>query len=233
MFEIIGHRGAGTLLPENTLDSFKLAYKLGCPLIELDVHLSSDKKAAVIHNPVLEHTTDGKGFVCDFTMEDLKRYNAGEMKTIPDLRDILDVFSTTDLQFQIELKGAGTEDVVPDIVNEFGLADRVRYTSFIHKRVKKAVLNSDSSGGLLLCSIPENPVAMLADAGVDYLHLNRYNISIEVVDLLHYYGKKVIAWDSIVEESTFKQLLEMNVDGATTDRPDLFIEYLYSLNTVR
>ena len=56
MFEIIGHRGAGTLLPENTVDSFKLAFKLGCPSIELDVHLTSDKQAAVIHNPILEPT---------------------------------------------------------------------------------------------------------------------------------------------------------------------------------
>ena len=233
MFEVIGHRGAGSLLPENTLDSFKLAYELGCPRIELDIHLTSDLQAAVIHNPTLEPTTNGKGFVSDYTMEELKCYDAGEGKKIPDLREVLAVFTATDLLFQIELKGPGSEAIVPDIVAAFGFAHRVRYTSFFHERVQKAVAFSGSSGGLLMCASPIDPVDLLISAGVDYLHLNRYNISIDIVERLHYYGKKIIAWDNIVEESTFKLLTEMNVDGATTDRPDLFLKFLNSQTPVR
>lgn len=84
-----------------------------------------------------------------------------------------------------------------------------------------------------MCASPIDPVDLLISAGVDYLHLNRYNISIDIVERLHYYGKKIIAWDNIVEESTFKLLTEMNVDGATTDRPDLFLKFLNSQTPVR
>jgi len=233
MFEIIGHRGAGSLLPENTLDSFKLARELGCPRIEFDIHLTSDGKAAVIHNPILEPTTDGTGLVGKYSMDDLKKFNAGEGRKIPELSEILSTFKDTELQFQIELKGAGTEYVVPEIVEQFGLSDRVRYTSFVHKRVKTAVKTSDSSGGLLMCAWPLDPVGILEQTGADTLHLNRYMITEEIVEILHTNNKKIIAWDSIIEENTFKFLMNINVDGATTDRPDLFFNFLNRLTPVR
>ena len=233
MFEVIGHRGAGSLLPENTLDGFKLAFDLGCPRIELDIHLTSDGHAAVIHNPVLEPTTDGTGKVGNYRMDELKEFDAGGGRNIPDLTEVLSDFKDTELLFQIELKGSGTEDVVPGIVEQFSMSDRVRYTSFVHKRVKKALKNSISTGGLLMCAWTINPIELLDQAGADTLHLNRYMITEEIVEYLHSQNKKIVVWDSIIEESTFRLLMDMDVDGATTDRPDLFIKFLNRLTPVR
>jgi len=226
MFEVIGHRGAGSLLPENTMDGFKLAFDLGCPRIELDIHLTSDGRAAVIHNPVLEPTTNGTGKVGNYRMNELKEFDAGMGGVIPELPEVLSKFKNTGLLFQIELKGAGTEYVVPGIVKQFGMSDRVRYTSFFHKRVKTAVDSSVSTGGLLMCAWPIDPIELLEQAGADSIHLNRYIITDEIVEFLHNHNKKIVAWDSILEENTFRLLLDMNVDGATTDRPDLFLAYL-------
>ncbi len=233
MFEVIGHRGAGALLPENTLDGFKLAYDLGCPRIEMDIHMTRDGHAAVIHNPVLEPTTDGTGLVGNYSMAELKDYDAGGGRTIPGLEEVLLFFKDTPLQFQIELKGAGTEETVPELVGKLNLDLRVRYTSFVHERVRKAVLMSESSGGLLMSAWPIAPAELLDQAGAEALHLNRHVITPEIVELLHSRDKKIIAWDSIVENDTFESLLSMHVDGATTDRPDLFLAYLNSLTPVR
>ena len=63
MFEVIGHRGAGILTDENTIESFQKAYELGCPRVELDVHITADGAAVVIHDPFLNKTTDGNGNV--------------------------------------------------------------------------------------------------------------------------------------------------------------------------
>jgi len=233
MFEVIGHRGAGSLLPENTLDGFKLAYNLGCPRIEFDIHLTSDGLAAVIHNPVLEPTTDGTGLVGNYRMKELKEYDAGGGREIPDLTEVLLTFKDTDLLFQIELKGEGTEEVVPEIVEKFNMASRVRYTSFVHERVRKALSNGISTGGLLMCAWPIDPVGLLEQAGADSLHLNRHVVTGNMVGFLHAHGKKVIAWDNIVTEISFLTLIDMKVDGATTDRPDLFLKFLNSLTPVR
>ncbi len=226
MFEVIGHRGAGKLLPENTMDGFKLAFDLGCPVIELDIHLTGDGRAAVIHNPVLEPTTDGTGLVGNYSMEELKGYDAGGGRTIPSLEEVLLFFKDTPLRFQIELKGEGTEEIVPGIVEGINIESRVRYTSFVHARVRRAVQGRKSSGGLLMCAWPIDPVQLLEKAGAEMLHLNRHVITSEIVELLHSRGKKIIAWDSIVEKNIFESLISMGVDGATTDRPDLFLDFL-------
>jgi glycerophosphoryl diester phosphodiesterase len=74
--EIVGHRGAKGIAPENTLVGFQVALELGVDMIELDVHLSKDGELVVIHDPRLERTTDGRGLVSAYTLAELKELDA-------------------------------------------------------------------------------------------------------------------------------------------------------------
>ena len=60
---VFGHRGAMGYAPENTFASFERAVEIGVDAIELDVHLSADGEVVVIHDHILERTTDGEGVV--------------------------------------------------------------------------------------------------------------------------------------------------------------------------
>ena len=71
------HRGASHQAPENTLAAFLLAVELGADGIELDVQLSRDGEPMVIHDFVLETTTDGAGPVRERTLAELKKLDAG------------------------------------------------------------------------------------------------------------------------------------------------------------
>jgi len=57
---LIGHRGYSAMAPENTLPSFQLALEAGAELIELDYHQSQDGVPMVIHDPVLDRTTNAR-----------------------------------------------------------------------------------------------------------------------------------------------------------------------------
>ena len=232
MFEVIGHRGAGILLDENTIESFQKAHELGCPRVELDVHITSDGAAVLIHDPFLDKTTDGSGNVEDYTLAEIKQFKTSGGYTVPELSELFSLFESADLAFQIELKGEGSELAVPGIVKRFRLEDRVRYTSFVHSRVKTALDGtSGSQGGLLMCALPIDPVGMLKEAGARNIHLPRRLISTEIVEKMHNNNCKVVAWENIIEERDFLDLLSMGVDGATTDRPDLFLEVLQRYQT--
>lgn len=50
---IIGHRGARSLSPENTIPSFQKAVELGADMVEIDVQVTSDGTAVVVHDTVL------------------------------------------------------------------------------------------------------------------------------------------------------------------------------------
>src|SRR2546429_9040441 len=93
-----GHRGNPDEYPENTLASFRSAIELGVDVIECDVHRSEDGALPVIHDPLVDRTTDGSGLVRDFSMAELKRFDAGSWKDskfagerIPSLDEVLEV----------------------------------------------------------------------------------------------------------------------------------------------
>ena len=70
---IIGHRGARNIWAENSLGGFRNVCGFKVDAVELDVHLSSDGEIMVIHDPLLDRTTDGKGPVARMTREALKK----------------------------------------------------------------------------------------------------------------------------------------------------------------
>ncbi len=93
---VIAHRGYSGEAPENTLAAFKKALEVGSDMIELDIHFSKDRQIVVIHDETLERTADGLGRVADFSLADLKKFDAGfwfspEFKgeRIPTLAEVL------------------------------------------------------------------------------------------------------------------------------------------------
>ncbi len=85
---VIGHRGAAGLLPENTLAGFKKAMELGVDTIELDVHLTSDNEAVVYHDsrlfPAITRDTNGKWikerhFIKELTLSEVQSYDVGKL----------------------------------------------------------------------------------------------------------------------------------------------------------
>jgi glycerophosphoryl diester phosphodiesterase len=56
--EVFGHRGACGYLPENTMESFELAFEFGCSAIEFDVVLTKDLVPVIRHDRDFSLTTD-------------------------------------------------------------------------------------------------------------------------------------------------------------------------------
>lgn len=74
---VIAHRGDSAHRPENTLSSFASALEVGAEVVELDVHLTSDGHVVVIHDPLIDRTTDGRGAVRDLTLQQVRAVSAG------------------------------------------------------------------------------------------------------------------------------------------------------------
>ena len=87
---VIAHRGASGYLPEHTLPAVAMAHALGADYIEQDVVLSKDNVPMVLHDIHLDTVTDvarrfpdrkredGRYYVIDFTLAELKQLNASE-----------------------------------------------------------------------------------------------------------------------------------------------------------
>ena len=71
MTKIFAHRGASGYAPENTMPAFELARQQEADGIELDVQLTKDGEVVVIHDETIDRTSTGKGFVRDYTLQEL------------------------------------------------------------------------------------------------------------------------------------------------------------------
>ncbi|MBQ8356589.1 MAG: glycerophosphodiester phosphodiesterase [Clostridia bacterium] len=74
---VTGHRGCKAYMPENTLISFREAFKLGVDVLEFDIQFTRDDVMIVMHDNMVDRTTDGKGAVCYKTLAEIKALDAG------------------------------------------------------------------------------------------------------------------------------------------------------------
>lgn len=73
---VTAHRGFSSQYPENTMLAFTKALELGVDIIEFDVRESADGTLVIMHDELLDRTTDGKGPVTHHRLAELKRLNA-------------------------------------------------------------------------------------------------------------------------------------------------------------
>lgn len=135
-FGIVCHRGANSIAPENTLPALECALAAGFYFIELDLHITADGEIVVIHDPMLDRTTDGKGPVTERTLADLRALDAGAWfdpffagTRIPTLEDVLVLLQRYGGRAYLELKSAPPAPVL-ERIKRAGLIDRVFFWSF-------------------------------------------------------------------------------------------------------
>ena len=229
MVFVIGHRGAPFYSPENTIESFKKAIEFGVDFIECDIHLSKDKKLVVIHDEKLERTTNGKGYVKDFTLKELRRLQVLGRSKIPTLREVLELKFPT----MIELKSfniSGKYEIYPELVKETlkvmrSFKSKAIFISF-DKRYLKELKKCPFKKMLLFSAFPSNlkklKMLNLVGLGVKYTSLTSKNIK-----KAHENNFKILAW-TINDEKNIKKILESKVDFITSDNPKLAVEIVRS-----
>jgi glycerophosphoryl diester phosphodiesterase len=141
---IFAHRGFASAYPENTMKAFAQAAIAGADGLELDVQMTKDGELVVIHDEKVDRTTDGKGFVKDFNLKDLRKLDAGynhpameKKEPIPLLEEVLEWLAEKNLICNIELKNSvipyeGMEEKVISLVRKYMLSDRIILSSFNH-----------------------------------------------------------------------------------------------------
>lgn len=136
---VFGHRGAAGVAPENTLPSFALAVALGATHLELDVHATADGEIVVLHDALLDRTTDGSGPVSSRSRAEVAALDAGYRFTgdgrsypyrgqgvrIPTLQEVLREFPRHPLNIEIKQGEPPIVEAVLDVLRRAQSLDRV------------------------------------------------------------------------------------------------------------
>lgn len=240
------HRGSRMLWPENTVYAFAKAVELGYRYIETDVRISRDRHVVVFHDASLERTTNGSGKVSDWDLEDLRKLDAayhfdleghhplrGTGIGISTLREVFEQFP--EAHFNIDLKGAGMEWPVADVIRDAGRVESTMIGSFIGHRTAK--FRRITGGEVATSAGPREAMAMwiasrrgrsVRKAAAAYqLPFNYKSLPIDrkFVAAIHAAGAQVHFW-TVNDKPNMERLLELGADGIITDRPDLLNEVL-------
>lgn len=182
--KIWAHRGCSQMYPENTLLAFEKAINVrGITGIELDIQLTKDEQLVVIHDERVDRTTEGIGFVRDFTLSQLKKLHiyadVSPTQSIPAMEEVFDLLENrlkAGLRLNIELKNSvypydGMEAKIIEMVHKRGLQKTVVYSTFYAKSLEKLkVIDADAELGILDSKTSDCMYKLKGGCGATALH---------------------------------------------------------------
>jgi glycerophosphoryl diester phosphodiesterase len=232
---IIGHRGGGTLAPENTLAGFRRAAAMGLGAVEFDVMLSSDKVPLLIHDETLERTTSGRGAVSATSYETIAGLDAGAWfapeyrgEHVPTFEQAGRLCVELGLWPNIEIKpAAGFERETATIACEWvrklwaGAPRRPLLSSFQEICLDVArTAASEFERGYLADRIAPGWQSAAARLGCVSVHCNAEHITEAQAREIRSAGYWLLCY-TVNEARAARRLFSWGVDAIFTDRPDL------------
>jgi glycerophosphoryl diester phosphodiesterase len=227
----IAHRGAGKVAPENTLAAFRLGLDSGFRAFECDVQLSLDGTPFLLHDDLLDRTSNGSGLACDLTWATLAALDAGSWHSpafagepLLSLAGLSELAKEHQLQINLELKPSP------------GQAQRVGagVAAWLHEHWKAPtpLLSSFEPEALQAAAGQGWPLALLCEAWSDDAiplakHLgcvavvcHHASLSQSAIARLHSAQLRALTY-TVNDTSEAQRLIEAGLDGLITDQLDL------------
>ena len=228
--QVIGHRGAAALAPENTWASFDRALSIGVDAIETDVHSTSDGQLVLIHDKNLSRTTDGSGVVHETPWSVVKELDAGSWFSaehagarVPLLQETLEHYGKQ-THLVLEVKQRGIELRVLHMVRDLKLLAQVTFSSFFFPIVQNLKTHAPTAKvGLLTIDVKPETTQRVLDTGFDQICPPAPFLSRELVTAWKAAGLEVRAW-GIKDPAMMRTAIDAGVDGMTVDFPHLLLE---------
>jgi glycerophosphoryl diester phosphodiesterase len=203
---VIGHRGDNKSSPENTRISYENAIKNGAKFVEMDLHLTKDKKIVLMHDDTVKRTTGKTGKVSDYLRDDIIKLDAGSWKDpkykgepVPKIEDVGETCRGKAVMM-LDLKSTGQAQQI---------ADWLKSTNFPMDGILLAPWTEEEGIALrkllpqplmteLHSTVPENfddaYFEKMKGIGFNLLSINWQNLPQDFIDAAHKNGLKIHSW---------------------------------------
>ncbi len=236
---IWAHRGLSGLYPENTIQAFKEACQYDITGIELDIQMTKDGSMVVIHDEKVNRTTDGKGYVKDLTLEELRSLHikGSDTQRIPTIEEVFDTLKPycqkNGLMIDIELKNSvvdypDMEQRIVELVHAYQLAPYVIYSSFNVQSMGRIKEIDPDAHTAIIGQKASDCLAAAIKTAADAIHpyVKDMDLSDEIV-------LPIRAWSTKQEESLYPkpaqnityqvdELKRLGITDLFTNRVDLY-----------
>lgn len=239
--KIWAHRGCSQRYPENTLLAFEKAVEIqNLTGIELDIQLTKDGHLVVIHDERVDRTTEGIGFVRDYTLAELKKLHiyadinpSQEVPTMEEVLDLTEPRCKAGMKINIELKTnvypyPGIEEKIVELIHRRGLQGNIVYSSFYTLSLEKIrQLDSQAEIGILDSKVSEC-LFKLKGCGANALHPFWRGIDLPKGRIQEYPVRAWLSGHLYPEKPTgtkldFKPLEEQGITDIILNEPEAYL----------
>jgi len=228
---LLAHRGARKLAPENTLAALRRAAELGAPWVEFDVKLSADGELLLMHDDLLDRTTNGSGPVAAMRWKDLAKLDAGSWfgrkfagEKVPTFMAAVTLLGKLKLGANIEIKPC------PGREEETGRAVALAASRIWPAHLPRPVLSSfaveslaaaraaapDLLRGLLVETVPDDWKQRLGALQCVSLHVEESRLTAPLARSIKAAGVPLLAY-TVNDPARARTLRDWGVDALVTD----------------
>ncbi|WP_119394871.1 glycerophosphodiester phosphodiesterase [Salinibius halmophilus] len=249
--ELIAHQGGNLEKPDATALAFDHAVAVGADILEMDVHLSKDGVPVVIHDALVDRTSNGQGAVADYTVAELKTLNfahwwpnhqtpraneptpyRAQGAQILTLEEVFLRYPGKRLSVELKTPDPALRSEVVALLDEYNRWGSVILGSFHQTTID--VIRREHPGAYTYASEEDVIVfyvlSLLRLEGLFWRDISAFAVPTEAAGInlaskrfIDAARKRGIAvhYWTINDEATMRQLIDMGVDSIITDRPQL------------
>ncbi|HEX6419546.1 MAG TPA: glycerophosphodiester phosphodiesterase [Acidimicrobiales bacterium] len=219
---MFAHRGARAYAPENTIEAFTLALRLGATGLESDVWLTADGEAVLDHDGVVG------GRLRRRRIRDVPRSALPDH--VPALADLYAACGTA-VQVSLDVKDPDAFDTVLAVARAAG-GPALEHLWLCHPRWEQVADWRERSDAVRLVDStrldriregPERRAATLAARGIDAVNMHHLDWTGGLTTLFHRFGVLAFGWDAQVPR-VLAELVDAGIDGVYSDHVDRMVD---------
>lgn len=217
------HRGGRAHAPENTLDAFALALRLGASGLESDAWLTADGHVALDHDGVVGRVRRRAVSLCE------RHHLPPHIPTLDDLYETCG----TGFELSLDVKDPAAASAIVEAARKAGGGALGRLWLCHHdwrtvaswRSLAPEVRLVDSTRLRRIKEGPERRAATLADAGIDAINMHHTDWTGGLTTLFHRFDRYCLGWDAQFERP-LAALIDMGIDGVFSDHVDRMVDAL-------
>lgn len=231
--QISGHRGANFIAPENTLASLDSCIKLGIDYMETDVVISKDSVFYVLHDSLLNRTTNGKGPISQWLSKDLDKLDAGSWfgpqwkgQKLPRFTAILERAAASNVGITVDYRSGDFHELVK-LIDSYGMLERTCFTFSTMEETREFRAMFPEIHTLQgYVRNPKDLDKVLEDVHPDIAVFWIDRLEEEHVRYCHKRGLKVLALVLGLDDKTElnQKAIRLGVDIIASDKPELLVK---------
>ena len=225
--QIMGHRGAAGIAPENTLEGIQKALDIGVHWVEFDVRATADGRLVVIHNPSTRKIADESMRIHKSTLSTLQRLPTRSRSIIPTVPEVVQLISDR-AKINFEIKSPNCAPEVASTIKKLVNAG-YEYNHFLVSSFRIKLLQE------IQALDPKIPLSLLAySVPLRFMAAKQIGLKLKAVGFNHYFvtqqfvkaakSKRLFVYIYTVNDPKLIEKYESwGVDAVVTDHPERFI----------